>query len=163
MDRFSRFGARLGGKLGTVVCLLGALLLYLGWNGAASHNDIRKQFPYIVSGGLAGLALVVLGAALLVIEAMRGERTALQSSIVELKAALDALAPRHRPPADAVVAGASSYHRPTCRLIEGRDELEVVAPSDAEARGLAPCRICHPDVSPNGNGSRSLSSPKPRR
>src|SRR5439155_3180496 len=67
MDRITRFVSRLGGKLGIVVGLLGAVILYLGWNGAASHNDIRKQFPYLVSGGMAGLALVVVGAALLVI------------------------------------------------------------------------------------------------
>jgi len=159
MDRFSRFGARLGGKLGTAVCLVGALLLFLGWNGAASHNDIRKQFPYLVSGGMAGVAFVVVGAALLVIEAMRTERTALQASILELKDALDALAPRQASVRDAVVAGATSYHRPTCRLVEGRADLDRIEVSDAAARGLAPCRICHPEPSAsNGTKAHSLSS-----
>ena len=65
------------------------MILYLGWNGAASHNDLRKQFPYLVSGGMAGLALVVVGAALLVIEAVRVERTELQATVLELKAALE--------------------------------------------------------------------------
>jgi len=166
MDRITRFVSRLGGKLGIVVCLLGAVILYLGWNGAASHNDIRKQFPYLVSGGVAGLALVVVGAALLVIEAVRTERTELQATLLEVKAALEnvggnvatvAARPLLLTPDGAVVAGASSYHRPSCRLVEGRDDLDVLAPEEARERRLAPCRICTPDASdasPNGRGAR---------
>ena len=150
MDRLSRFAERLGGKLGTGMCLLGALLLFLGWNGAASHNDLRKQFPYLLSGGLAGLSLVVLGAALLVVEVVRSERMAMQESIAELRDALERLAPRPAPNASNVVAGASSYHRPTCRLVEGRDDLPVLAIEEAADQGLAPCRICHPAASANG-------------
>jgi hypothetical protein len=159
MNRFSRLAERLGGKLGTVVCLVGALVLYLGWNGAASHNDIRKQFPYLLSGGIAGLSLVILGVALLVIEAVRTERTELQNTVRELRDALEGLAPRAAPGAGTVVAGASSFHRPTCRLVEGRDDLELIDSEDATTRGLTPCRICHPEATAatNGTTSRSLA------
>jgi hypothetical protein len=158
MDRFNRFAERLGGKLGTGVCLLGGLLLFLGWNGTASHDDIRKQFPYLLSGGLAGLALIVVGAALLVIEAVRSERTALQDTILELRDALDRLAPRSPIGPGAVVAGATSFHRPTCRLVAGRDDLDVVPATDAVEQGLTPCRICHPEASSNGVKARSTSA-----
>jgi len=154
MDRLSRFTERLGGKLGTGMCLLGALLLFLGWNGAASHNDIRKQFPYLLSGGLAGLSLVVLGAALLVVEVVRAERMAMQDSIAELRDALERLAPRPAPGASSVVGGASSYHLSTCRLVDGRDDLPVLGLDEARDRGLAPCRICHPGASANGTQAR---------
>jgi hypothetical protein len=154
MNRITRFAERLGGKLGTVVCLVGALVLYLGWNGAASHNDIRKQFPYLLSGGIAGLALVILGVSLLVIEAVRTERTALQETLRELRDALEALAPRTALGAGTVVAGASSFHRPTCRLVESRDDLDLIGPDEAATRGLTPCRICHPDASTDSNGTR---------
>jgi hypothetical protein len=157
MDRLSRFAERLGGKLGTGMCLLGALLLFLGWNGAASHNDIRKQFPYLLSGGLAGLALVILGAALLVIEVVRVERTAMQASIAELRDAIDRLAPRPSDGGTKVVAGASSYHRPTCRLVEGRDDLPVVGSGEAAELGLTACRICHPGASANGAHARAAA------
>lgn len=151
MDRINRFVGRLGGKLGIAVCLLGFLLIYLGWNGAGSFNDIRQQFPYLVSGGIAGLGLVVVGTALLVIEAVRAERAELQSTLVELREALATVgAPTVPVAADAtvagaaVVAGASSYHRPTCRLVTGRDGLDVLTEGDATARGLNACRICNP-------------------
>jgi hypothetical protein len=155
MDRLSRFAERLGGKLGTGMCLLGALLLFLGWNGAASHNDIRKQFPYLLSGGLAGLSFVILGAALLVVEVVRAERTAMQANIAELRDAIERLAPRPAAGASTVVAGASSYHRPTCRLVEGRDDLPVIGLEDAGEQGLTPCRICHPSASTNGSRTRA--------
>jgi len=157
MDRFNRIAERLGGKLGTGMCLLGGLLLFLGWNGAASHNDIRKQFPYLLSGGLPGLALIVVGAALLVIEVVRSERRALEETILELRDALDRLAPRPPVGPGAVVAGASSYHRPSCRLVAGRDDLHVLPATEAFEQGLTPCRICHPEASSNGVKARSTA------
>jgi hypothetical protein len=151
MDRIGRFVGRLGGKLGIAVSLLGFLLIYLGWNGAGSFNDIRQQFPYLISGGIAGLAFVIIGAALLVIEAARTERAELQATLLELREALEGVgssspvaAVRSVPAGDLVVAGASSYHRQSCRLVGERDDLELLSPDDAAERGLAPCRICDP-------------------
>ena len=151
MDRIGRFVGRLGGKLGIAVSLLGFLLIYLGWNGAGSFNDVRQQFPYLISGGIAGLAFVIIGAALLVIEAARAERAELQATLLELRDALEGaslgaapVVARAASSGDLVVAGASSYHRQTCRLVDGRDDLEVLSADDAEERGLAPCRICDP-------------------
>jgi hypothetical protein len=163
MDRISRFAGKLGGKLGVAVCILGFVAIFLGWNGAASFNDLRQQFPYLVSGGVAGLALVVIGAALLLIEAMRAERGELQATLLELRTALESVGgnvatvaarPLLIQPEGAVIAGASSYHRPSCRLVEGRDDLEVLSEDDAVDRGLTPCRICTPDAhESSGNGS----------
>jgi hypothetical protein len=161
MERIGRFVGRLGGKLGIAVSLLGFLLIYLGWNGAGSFNDIRQQFPYLISGGIAGLAFVILGAALLVIEAARAERAELQATLLELREALEHVgtpvpsASLPRDLGDAVIAGASSYHRPTCRLVDGRDDLDVLAADEAEDRGLNPCRICTPDAT-SSNGTRRV-------
>ncbi|MCU1486457.1 MAG: hypothetical protein JWN67_3203 [Actinomycetia bacterium] len=152
MDRIGRFVGRLGGKLGIAVSLLGFLLIYLGWNGAGSFNDIRQQFPYLISGGIAGLAFVILGAALLVIEAARTERAELQATLLELREALEGVGSatpavvRAVASGDLVVAGASSYHRQSCRLVGERDDLELLSSDDAAERGLAPCRICDPET-----------------
>ena len=150
-NRLSRFVAQLGGKLGVAVCVVGFVLIFLGWNGAASFDDLRKQFPYLISGGLAGLALVVVGAALLLVETMRAERSELQASIDDLRRSIETMAGASTAatsvtvPADLVIAGRSSYHRPDCRLVEGRAErLNPITLDDAEEQGLAPCRICNP-------------------
>jgi hypothetical protein len=163
MDRIGRFVGRLGGKLGIAVCLLGFLVIYLGWNGAGSFNDVRQQFPYLISGGIAGLAMVIVGAALLVIEAMRGERAELQATLLELREVLEGVGgPAATLPIttnDVVVAGASSYHRPTCRLVDGRHDLDVLVADDAEARGLTPCRICNPSIDAGNGTRRKLKAP----
>jgi hypothetical protein len=42
-----------------------------------------------------------------------------------------------------VVAGPNAYHRPTCKLVAGRD-LRHLTPEQAAGAGLAPCRTCSP-------------------
>jgi hypothetical protein len=165
MDRIGRFVGRLGGKLGIAVSLLGFLLIYLGWNGAGSFNDIRQQFPYLISGGIAGLAFVIIGAALLLIESVRAERAELQATLLELKEALAGIGgvssstvPLTSSQGDVVVAGASSYHRPSCRLVDGRDDLDVLDTPAAEERGLTPCRICTPDAATDNGTKRVLKA-----
>jgi hypothetical protein len=82
--------SRMGGKLGVGFCVAGFLLLFLGWNGAASTDRVASQVPYLVSGGFAGLALVVLGVGLLVVQSNRADRAALQATIRELRDAREA-------------------------------------------------------------------------
>lgn len=138
---------RLGGQLGMAVSLLGLLLVFLGWNGAASYDRVPSQFPYLISGGIAGLCLVVLGAALVIVQSARDDRAAVQGSIAELRETLERVASSLGQPEDhedVVVAGRSSYHRPSCRLVEGRGVLAAMTVDEAEARGLSPCRSCHP-------------------
>jgi hypothetical protein len=155
-NRFTRFVSQLGGKLGVAVLLIGFVVIFLGWNGAASFNDVRQQFPYLISGGIAGMALVVVGAALLLVEALRTERAELQSSVDELRRAIESMgaavpaapaAAASGSPAssDLVVAGRGSYHRRDCRLVQGREDRLTLLPIDeAEEQGLQACRICKP-------------------
>jgi hypothetical protein len=108
---------RLGGQLGVGLCAVGFILVFLGWNGAASRDRIPAQFPYLISGGIAGLCLVVVGVGMLVVQNQRADRAALQATLRELRDALvvaglaqpDGEArkpfakPGPRPPADAAV------------------------------------------------------------
>jgi hypothetical protein len=139
----------LGGKLGLLFCIAGLAVIWAGWNGAASYNDIRKQFPYLISGGLGGLALVVIGASLMVIQSQRADRVQLEANLVELRNILERMggAPTtngaEAPDAGLVVAGPNAYHRPTCKLVAGRD-LRKMPAEQAEAAGLEACRTCAP-------------------
>jgi len=81
--------SRLGGQLGVGLCALGFLLVFLGWNGAASVDRIPSQFPYLLSGGIAGLCFVVLGVGMLVVQNQRADRAALQATLRELQEALE--------------------------------------------------------------------------
>jgi hypothetical protein len=60
---------------GWVVIIAGGILLLSSYLGVSGQTDPGLQLPYLVSGGLVGLALVVVGSALLIadrIEATRG-------------------------------------------------------------------------------------------
>lgn len=145
---------RLGGGLGIVYCIAGLVLIFLGWNGAASYDRVAAQMPYVVSGGLAGLALCVIGAGVIVASVARAERAKLQASIEDLREALErtaeaAVVTSARPaagvPSDKeVLAGPSSYHRADCRLVEDQSGLTPMTAAAARERGLEPCRICNP-------------------
>ncbi|MDQ2648232.1 MAG: hypothetical protein M3Z03_01615 [Actinomycetota bacterium] len=54
-------GERLLFVLGAVFVPLGLLLIGVAWKGTANTGAVFEQLPFIVSGGLGGLALVVLG------------------------------------------------------------------------------------------------------
>jgi hypothetical protein len=80
----SKLWSKLGGVLGIAYCIGGFFLIFLGWNGAASYDREPAQIPYLISGGLGGLALVVLGSALIVVHSLRADRVELQGAIEDL-------------------------------------------------------------------------------
>jgi hypothetical protein len=51
---------------GLVLPLLGILAIFLGWWGASGSAYPAEQLPYVISGGLLGIGLIVAGAALFV-------------------------------------------------------------------------------------------------
>jgi len=155
MNRVRDFWNQLGGKLGILLCVGGFVAMFLGWNGAASYDRVPTQFPYLISGGLVGLSLVIIGAAMIVVETNRKGRDELMATLAELRTAFESggggAVPWAAAPATApltldglVVAGASSYHRPECHLVSGRDNVSHLTADEAEAEGLSACRICNP-------------------
>src|SRR5687768_9100670 len=54
-----------------VTIVIGFALIGLGWNGAASVDYTQGQLPYLISGGVAGLAFVFYGSAALVVRALK--------------------------------------------------------------------------------------------
>ena len=143
-----QFG-RLGGKLGLALIAIGLIVIGVAYNSVASQTALLAQMPYLVSGGLVGLSLVVVGAAVLVIRAAREDRQALEAKLDELVDAMLAAngGARTPLPSDAsglVVAGTASYHAPGCRLVDGREATQLLTPEEAERSGLKPCRVCQP-------------------
>ena len=152
MKRVRDLWDQLGAKLGILLCLGGFVALWAGWNGAASYDRVPAQFPYLISGGLVGLSLVVIGAAMIMVDTERQGREEMQATMAELRQAIEALAPAVSATAAAlagpgmVVAGTASYHRASCHLVEGRAETRVLTVDEAESDGLSACRICKPEA-----------------
>jgi len=147
---------KLGGLLGIAYCIAGFVLIFLGWNGTASNDSETAQIPYIVSGGIAGLGLVVVGAALIVAHSLRTDRVELRAAIEDLRAAIERGEPvaaaasnvatsGEDAPVETVVAGSDSYHRHGCAVVAGQAEAVVMSRAAAVEAGLTPCRVCKPD------------------
>ena len=144
--------ARMSNYLAFSVIGLGFLALYLGWNGAANKNCVDCQIPYLISGGMTGLGLIATGIAVLVVQNGRRNRAEIEGKLDVIAEALEGGVrsnPGHSTTtrttrSGQVLAGVTSYHRPGCRLVEGRGEAEPMSVSDAKAAGLTACRVCNP-------------------
>ncbi|HVW33122.1 MAG TPA: hypothetical protein VHL53_11325 [Acidimicrobiia bacterium] len=59
---------------GTLCAAAGIVALVLGWGGLAGAPVLSAQLPYVVSGGLIGLALLGVGLMLVMESALGRER-----------------------------------------------------------------------------------------
>ena len=114
--------------LGWSLTAAGAAALFLGWWGASGTAVTAKQVPYVVSGGLTGVCLLVLAAACFASDDVRRSL----NRVAELERQVETM---YRlltdPDVEATEAtddgrlvalpGGSSYHRPGCRLVVGKD------------------------------------------
>ena len=81
---------------------MGLTAILLGWFGAARSTLVEEQIPYLISGGLLGLALAIIGALLFFthwltvsIKEARQREHARRQDHAELLAALDRVARRN--------------------------------------------------------------------
>ena len=98
-----RTWARLGGQLGLGFIAAGLLIIGLAWNGAAGVDFVSGQIPYLLSGGALGLGLIMLGAALIIVQNSRKDRSLVEAQLKELNTAIARLA-------NAVGAGGPGGH-----------------------------------------------------
>ncbi len=139
--------------LGWVLVALGALALFLGWWGVSGQALPAKQLPYVVSGGLTGVALVIMAGVFLATDDVRQQLARLD----RLERKVDALyalfvaaeAPDGEPVTRWVaLPSGTSFHRADCALVAGKDDVSEVGDEAIRARGLRPCRVCDPAAAP---------------
>jgi hypothetical protein len=145
---------------GYILLALGFLCLILGWYGAANQNVVAEQIPYVVSGGLLGLAFIVLGGRVLLIEDLRrdsGRLDRVEVMVAELHALLLARADaagvdatgrakqttEPNPLVLQVISGSKTYHLPGCPLLAGKRNSSASVATVIK-RGLTPCLLCEP-------------------
>lgn len=143
---------RFGGKVGLALIAVGLVVIGVAYNAVASQTALLAQVPYVVSGGLTGLALVIVGAAVLIVRSAREDRELLEAKLDQLVDAVLQSSGGVRTaalPADAsglVAAGTASFHVPGCRLVDGREDTALLTPAEAVGQGLKACRVCKPQV-----------------
>jgi hypothetical protein len=130
----------------------GGTVLLLGYLGVSREVLVARQLPYLVSGGLAGVSMVFLGGLLLGLKDVRELNTRL-ARVERIASDLHAVLLAARPaagvatidpfaPATLVhLPGGDAVHRPGCRIVAGKAAEAVDA---AQARTLAPCKLCDP-------------------
>ena len=70
---------------GVVVAAIGLLLIAVAWSGVAGEANVARQIPYLVSGGVFGIALVLIGLTVINVASKRRE-TALREQQTRLLA-----------------------------------------------------------------------------
>lgn len=142
---------RLGRMLGLAFLVAGFVIIGKAWDGSASQARVDSQFPYLLSGGFMGLAMVLTGCTLLFLSTVRAERQHMSDKFDEMNKLLSRTLGRMAISSNGsgvnteqVVAGGDSYHRADCRILNGKESLQTISVAQAVAEGLGPCRACDP-------------------
>lgn len=131
--------------LGSLLAPLGIFFIALAWLGASRTPVLQEEIAYLISGGLLGLALVVLGGFLYFghfqtqqLRVTQAQTGAVVDALRALQASVDALASSGRQLSLVATPDGSIGHRPDCSVVRGRNDLRR-ATADLEA-----CKICQP-------------------
>jgi hypothetical protein len=144
---------------GALLLPIGIAVIVLGWQGAAHGRVDQQQIPYLISGGILGLAFVMVGgfffwahwlyrmydqAELHHLERMRVSAEQHQELLRALGERGGASTPAASAAASSYVATASgtNFHNPDCPIVSGRPGLRRL--TAAQAKNMKPCRICEP-------------------
>ena len=151
--------------LGATISVAGGVIVLLGWYGAAHTTVLQYQIPYLISGGMLGAALIVLGGIYYFAHFLSRQQSRLEQLLVQAIYAgdpelasiseLDAEPPGAPTPgaqrvldegwaAEQVVwvESGSSFHRPDCQMVRGKTTKRGTE-REAERAGLTSCRICN--------------------
>ncbi len=150
---------------GALLLPIGIAVIVLGWQGAAHGRVDQQQIPYLISGGVLGLAFVIVGGFFfwahwlyrMYDQAELHHLENLRISAEQHQELLRALAERGGAPVAAASAGTAgiaatasyvatasgtNFHNPDCPIVSGRPGLRRV--TAAQAKSMKPCRICEP-------------------
>jgi hypothetical protein len=137
---------------GAILMPLGLGLIGMAWYGAAHTPFLFEQVPYLISGGLLGLAVSTVGGFLYfaywltllirdnraqsrrVADALEGIRSHLAKEGIEGAAEAS-------PNGEYVTTDKGTmFHRPDCTVVADRTDLRRVSADT----NLRPCKICDP-------------------
>jgi hypothetical protein len=139
----------------------GLFAIFLGWYGVAHTKYQYDQLPYVVSGGVLGLALVFIGGFLYFgawLQRIGNEQRESATKLAESVLALVDIVAKQNGVGIASASGASeiavddslvlagngrTIHRRDCALIAHRADLR---PVNGETDNLGTCRVCRPTL-----------------
>ena len=154
----SRAGARefVRENLRTLVALalvvVGVVFVILGWYGAANTNILTEQIPYLISGGLLGVALIIVAGLFASSASLERQNRELRRDLVRALGSAGKAGGRlelaaSENPRDGkvfLVSGGRSYHFAGCPIVEGK-ESSTVTLEEAQGSGYETCKLCGPE------------------
>jgi len=142
--------------VGAGLVVIGIPVIVLGWYGASRTPYVFEQVPYVISGGLLGLALAIVGGLFYFaywvtrqVHETKRQSDQMQKSLGEIRDLLaGGVIATTAEKAQATGNGSfvatekgTMFHRADCVVVRGRDDLRIVEPG---APGFEPCKICEP-------------------
>jgi hypothetical protein len=91
MPSVLRFGARSWTWIGVLLAAAGFVLMAVAWGQVAGETQVYLQLPYLVSAGVVGLGVIMLGLTVLNVAAGQQDAAAREREIEQLLAAIDDL------------------------------------------------------------------------
>ena len=73
---------------GVMTSALGLVLIAVAWGRAAALTTVALQVPYVVSAGFTGMALVIVGLAMVSVDAKRADTVERRHQLRELREVL---------------------------------------------------------------------------
>jgi len=146
---FVRDNARL--LITFAVLAAGVVFVILGWYGAAHTNILTEQIPYLISGGLLGLGLIIVAGVMAAGAAQERTTDALRREIAAALANVRVGTPDTGVRSDAfssnghsvyVVPGGRSFHIAGCPILEGKEGIKELQPAQAAEAGYVACKLC---------------------
>ncbi len=134
--------------LGWLAIIAGAVALLIGYWGVSGTLRTGKQMPYLISGGLGGIFLLGLGAALL----FGSELSEARKEIAEVRELIEGLYETREEAGLAssnnlvALARANTFHQGDCVVVANKPGVASITRTQIERRGLTPCRLCSPVV-----------------
>ncbi len=164
-------GRALRPVVGWILTVAGVVVIGAGWWGVSGTTVVAKQIPYLISGGVGGVGLILVGGFILLLHDARGAATrieVMEEQLAELHrvllidpsdvtgqlaganhAATATAAPGPVTGDDRVaLANGRTFHRPDCSMVRGKGDVEPVDAGAVDERGLRPCKLCTPTAAP---------------
>lgn len=138
-------------RIGWVLAGLGIVAVVVAWSQTSDELFVARQVPYLISGGLGGLGLIVLGGVFLTTNDLyrytdRLDRV--ERKVDDIHRALVAAGEIERfgdadLAAAVVLPSGTTFHRSGCPAVNGK-AAELMTVAAAIKAGRTACKLCGP-------------------
>ncbi|MDP8955547.1 MAG: hypothetical protein M3N24_01105 [Actinomycetota bacterium] len=142
--------------LGLLIATGGGVAIGFGWAGAAQVSCVDCQIPFLLSGGAAGLGLIIFGISLLLLAQIRTESRRLGDRIEHALGVRPRAAEPQAPPATATEQTPKKEDTPPAPAVG--DARPTPSPEETEPRPEEPA-LSSPEPAPNPLSAVPVDAP----